>query len=164
MLVLVSSLALAADVPPVVHTETLQVGPHTVRFGFSDWPIRAERSLDITFAPVTGGIVGLTGKIELLAPDGKREWDYNLLPRYPRDRTRWGLDSVALNDEGRSTLRLTIGNDTADLPLEVGPRPAGPPGLLIALLSLVPIGSVLVLVVRAWLRTKPQRQREANAW
>ncbi|NJK43280.1 MAG: hypothetical protein HC933_02590 [Pleurocapsa sp. SU_196_0] len=35
----------------VVHTETLQVGSRSVQFQFTDYPLRAERSLDIIFAP-----------------------------------------------------------------------------------------------------------------
>lgn len=157
---LTSSLALAAE---VVHTQTVQIGPHRVLFEFTDYPIRAERSLDIIFAPSTG-IQGLTGKLRVIRPDGTVDRQRRLLPRFPRDRTRWGLDSIALDQEGRWTLEVTIGSDTVAIPLEVGPRPDGPPNALIVALSLIPIGSVLVLIARAWMRVKPLRSREAKAW
>jgi hypothetical protein len=162
VLVLFWGLALAS-VPPIVHTETLQVGPHAVKFEFTDWPVRSERSLDIIFAPASG-IAGLRGNLEIIRPDGQRAHRYGLLPRYPRDRTRWGLDSIALHGEGQFKFKVNIGSDMGTLPLEVGPRPAGPPELLIALLSLVPIGALVVVTVRAWAQVKPQRSREAKAW
>jgi hypothetical protein len=147
----------------VVHTETLQVGSRSVQFEFTDYPLRAERSLDIIFAPATG-IDGLKGSIRLIRPDGQVERRFRLLPRFPRDRTRWGLDSIALPAEGRWTFELTIGADTARLPLEVGPRPDGPPNALIVILSVIPIGGVLLLIARAWMRVKPLRSRESRAW
>jgi hypothetical protein len=44
----------------IKHRETVQVGPYRLEVGFSQYPVRAERSLDITFTPV-GGIQGLSG-------------------------------------------------------------------------------------------------------
>jgi hypothetical protein len=159
-LLMFSGVTRAAE---IVHTERVRVGPHSVLFEFTDYPLRAERSLDIIFAPTTG-ITGLSGSWRLLRPDGSVDRRMRLLPRFPRDRSRWGLDSIALATEGRWTFELTIGGDTARLPLEVGPRPDGPPNMLIVGLSLIPIGSVLVLIVRAWMRVRPLRSREARAW
>jgi hypothetical protein len=164
MLALVSSFVFSsAHAEEIKHTEYLQVGPHDVRFDFTAWPVQAERSLDIIFAPSTG-IKGLKGTIELIAPNGETERQFRLLPRFPRDRTVWGLDSRAFHSEGEWKFQLTIGNDTAALPISVGPRPAGPPNALIVALSIIPIGALLVMIIRAWVNVRPMRNRESRAF
>ncbi len=146
----------------IKHTERLQVGPHDVRFAFTAWPVQAERSLDIIFAPSTG-IQGLKGSINLINPNGEIQRHFRLLPRFPQDRTAWGLDSRAFHSEGEWKFQLTIGNDTASLPINVGPRPAGPPNELIVFLSIIPIGALLVMIIRAWSAVRPLRNRESQA-
>jgi hypothetical protein len=164
VLALVSSLVFpSASAEEIKHTDHMQVGPHDVRFDFTAWPVQAERSLDIIFAPSTG-IQGLKGTINLIGPNGETERHYRLLPRFPRDRTQWGLDSRAFHSEGEWKFQLTIGNDTATLPINVGPRPAGPPNALIVVLSIIPIGALLVMIIRAWAAVRPMRNPESRAF
>lgn len=154
----------ATPLDTVKHSEMLRVGVRDIRFDFTDFPVRAQRSLDVIFAPVTGSIGTLKGRYRLLQPDGQVSDEADYLPRFPRDRRFWGLDSYALNTPGQWTFELTIGRDTARLPFLVGPPPAGPPAGLISLLALLPIASLLVLIMRAWHRVRPLRQNDARVW
>ena len=61
-----SSVAAHASDP---HHETIQAGPYEVLVGFSEWPIRADRSLDITFEP-EGGIESKSATIRITDPGG----------------------------------------------------------------------------------------------
>lgn len=147
-----------------VHTETIDVGPYRIEVGFSDWPLRAERSLDIVFhAPE--GIAGKWGTVTLIAPSGQEET--MTLVRHPRQREDWGLDIIALPEEGVWTMRLAIdgplGPGEGSLPLTLGPRP-GPPVLVGWLPPLTVIAAMLTAIVIAWRRVRPGRQPETWAW
>lgn len=89
----------------VVHWETVAVGPYPVRLGFSEWPMRAERSLDILIEPADG-LTGKQGSVTLIAPSGAR--NHRALVRHPRQRASWGLDVIALPEAGPWTIQLTI--------------------------------------------------------
>jgi hypothetical protein len=161
-LTLVSSLLFSSALAEEIeHTQRLQVGPHDVLFEFSQWPVQAERSLDIIFAPSTG-IQGLKGSVVVTNPEGEIERQYRLLPRFPRDRTKWGLDSRAFAHEGEWKFQLTIGQDTATLPIRVGPRPPGPPNALIVVLAIIPFGALMIMIVRAWGAVRPLRNQESR--
>jgi hypothetical protein len=155
-------LALASA---VAHSETLKVGNTTLRVHFSEFPLRAERSFDLTIE-AAGGIAGKSASFQLIRPDGTpRDGAENQpLPRFPRDRSLWGLDSVALPQTGTWQLAITIDQNTATLPFTLLERPAGPSNLLILWLAALPMLALLVLVLRAWLRVRPLRQAEATAW
>ena len=160
---LISSLSTLALAEPVKHTQQLEVGNLKLTVGFTEWPLQAERSLDMTFSP-EGGIAGKTVLARFVKPDGTQWGEARPLPRFPRDRTVWGYDSAALPIEGNWRLELSVGNQKAMLPLTVLERPVGPPGNLITALALIPILAVFVLAIRAWLRVKPLRQLEAKSW
>lgn len=155
-----SSLALAEQIK---HTEQLEVGGLQITVGFTEWPLQAERSLDMTFNP-TGGIAGKTVLTRFVKPDGTQWFGAQPLPRFPRDRTVWGFDSLALPMQGNWRLELSVNDQKATLPLTVLERPAGPPGKLITALAMIPILAVFVLAIRAWLRVKPLRQLESRSW
>ena len=147
---------------PIKHTEQLEVGGLKLSVGFTEWPLQAERSLDLTFSP-TGGIAGKSGTVRVIRPNGQ-VWFEQPLPRFPRDRTVWGFDSQAFPAQGKWRLELSIDNQKATLLLNVLERPAGPPDNLITALAMVPILAVFVLAIRAWLRVKPLRQLESKIW
>ncbi|NJK45365.1 MAG: hypothetical protein HC933_14825 [Pleurocapsa sp. SU_196_0] len=164
--VILSGVALAES--PVKHTETLRVGPYTVQVFFSEFPIRAERSLDLTFKP-EGGLAGKTATWKLIHPDGSsRQAQARPLPRFPRDRTLWGFDSLALPTQGDWQLELALngasGSGTTRLPLAVLERPAGPPSDLILFLATIPLLALFVVAVRAWVRVQPLRRLESRQW
>jgi len=147
------------------HHETVQAGPYTVHVGFSEWPLQAERSLDIIFAPADG-ITGKTGILTLVAPDGNVEREP--LARFPRDRTVWGLDVRSLPLAGVWQLKFAIDGPLGDgegvlAYLPVGPRP-GPPIWLGWLIGLLPLNGLILLIVLAWRRVRPGRLAEATAW
>lgn len=148
----------------IVHRERVRVGPYLVAVGFSRWPIRAERSLDIVFMP-DGGIAGKHGTVTLIPPSGSEE--QRPLVRHPRMRTAWGLDIVALPKQGRWTLRFEIdgplGRGSGRLPITLLPRP-GPPVLFGWLPVLLVTGGLLAAVVFAWQRTRPVRQSQTWSW
>ena len=153
-----------AQAAKFVHTETLRIGQETLHVNFTEFPPRAERSIDFTFAP-EGGIAGKTGSIKLIRPNGKTYDQGNLLPRFPRDRKVWGFDSIAFPDQGTWQLEITLnGEGTARLPIPVLARPAGPPSILIYALAAIPITALFVLGARAWWRVRPQRHTEARSW
>jgi hypothetical protein len=148
------------------HHETVQAGPYEVTIGFSEWPIRAERSLDITFEP-EGGIEGKTASIRIIDPNG--EWhEGGPIGRHPRQRELWGLDLIALPTTGDWTIELTVdgpqGSGTGTLTsIPVGERP-GPPLAPMWLIAALPLCFLLWIGVRGWLQVRPGRSSEAHAW
>ncbi len=155
----------------VKHTETVKLGAETLRVNFSEFPLQAERSLDLTFA-LDSGNAGKVVLLRFIHPDGKSPRDdFRPLPHFPRDRKLWGFDSFALPDQGTYQLELKLGgtntggtNTVARLPLQVLARPAGPPSNLILFLASLPLLSIFVLAARAWLRVKPLRQVDSRSW
>ena len=157
-----STLAHAVD----PHHETIQAGPYEVLVGFSEWPIRAERSLDITFEP-EGGIEGKSATIRITDPYG--DWyEVGALGRHPRQRELWGLDLIALPSSGDWSIELTVdgpqGSGTGDLSgIPVGERP-GPPPAPMWLIAALPLIFLLWLGGRGWRQVHPGQTREARAW
>lgn len=146
------------------HTAHLQVGLRDIVVQFSDWPLRARKSLDIVFAPSGGSTQGLQGRLALIRPDGEIDTGADYLPRFVRDGRYWGLDSQAMDRPGRWQLSLTIFQQTGTLPLQVGPAPAGPPSGLISALAVLPLALLLGLALQAWWRVRPLRQLDSRSW
>jgi hypothetical protein len=151
-----------ANANPLKHTETLMVGNTKVTIGFNEYPLQAERSLDLTINP-EGGITNKKAAIEFIRPNGEK-WFTTTLPRYTRDRSLWGFDNQAFPDEGTWQMKLNINGSIASVPLEVGARPAGPPSNLIIMLALIPILGIFSLAIRAWLKVRPLRHIESRTW
>ncbi len=148
----------------MVHTETLKIGAQTVSVNFTEFPPRAERSLDFTFS-TEGGIAEKTGEVKFIQPNGETYMAMDRLPRFPRDRSVWGFDSVAFPQQGTWQLEITInGQGKARLPIKVLERPAGPPSIPIYALAAIPMLALFVLGARAWWRVRPRRQAEARSW
>lgn len=162
--VLVGPTASAVEPVSVMHRELAQVGPYVVEVGFSEWPIRAERSLDIVFAP-EGGIAGKSGTLTLIAPTGAEE--PVRLVRHPRARAFWGLDIVALPEPGRWSLRFAIsgpeGQGVGRLPITLLERP-GPPVLVGWLPALALTAAMTAAVWIAWRRVRPATAAETWSW
>jgi hypothetical protein len=160
----------------IVHSETVPLGASTLTASFTEWPLRADRSLDFTFRPAAG-IEGRTGRLRAVAPSGKPavlgipgllDGGVDMeLPRHPRARDVWGLDVVALPEEGTWRFEFTVdgpgGTSTATMPLQVGPRP-GPPVLLSWVVGMAPWLLPVPLLVRWWVRSRPRRRRYARTW
>jgi hypothetical protein len=165
MVLLLSPYSTLAHAPDP-HHETIQAGPYEVLVGFSEWPIRAERSLDITFEP-EGGIADKSATIEITDPYG--EWyEVGALGRHPRQRELWGLDLIALPAPGDWTIELTVsgpeGTGSGTLTgVPVGERP-GPPPAPMWVIAALPLVFLLWLGVRGWLQVRPGRTPEAHAW
>lgn len=148
------------------HHETIQAGPYEVLVGFSEWPMRAERSLDITFEP-TGGIAGKSATIRIIDPEGD-VYDGGVLGRHPRQRELWGLDLIALPVSGDWTIELTVsgpqGSGTGVLAaIPVAERP-GPPPAPMWLISAVPLFFLIWIGGRGWRRVRPGQTAEARSW
>lgn len=134
--------------------------------GFSEWPVLAERSIDITFEP-EGGIEGKSASIRLTGPDGDL-FVVGPLGRHPRQRSLWGLDLIALPSSGDWTIELTVdgplGSGTGTLAgIAVGERP-GPPPLPLWLVATLPLVFLLWLGVRGWRSVRPGRSPAATVW
>lgn len=172
--VLAAALLLATQIPmparahaPEPHHIQVQADPYPVEVGFSEWPLVAERSVDITFTPADG-IAGKTATIIVTGPHGTDFEESGTLGRHPRQRDRWGLDLIALPAEGDWTFTLAIdgprGPGTATVgPIAVGPRP-GPPAPLAYLVGVLPLFAVAALIVVGWCRVRPGRTAEAATW
>ncbi len=157
-----SSLAHAAD----PHHETIQAGPYSVVVGFSEWPVLAERSIDITFEP-EGGIADKTATIRMTDADGEL-FVVGPLGRHPRQRDLWGLDLIALPAAGDWTMEVTVdgllGSGTGTLRgIPVGERPGPPPAPLWAMASL-PLLFLIWLGARGWRMVRPGTAEAARAW
>jgi hypothetical protein len=153
----------------IKHSENIRVGQTNVRMDFTDFPVRHERSLDITFAP-DGGITGKTATVNLIGPNNEFiSWlnpnrETKPLPRFPRDRSMWGLDSIAMVAEGKWMLELTIDGQTGRVPLEVLARPAGPSNNQILVLAMLPFVGLIIVATRGWLQLQPTRHMAAKNW
>ncbi|HEX2300013.1 MAG TPA: hypothetical protein VHH34_16130 [Pseudonocardiaceae bacterium] len=161
--------------PPVtvVHTETADVGPYQMRVSFSEWPLRAQRSLDFLFVP-EGGIAGLRGTLRMVGPSGT-EFRPQLqsagpegrtLVRHPRARQAWGLDIVALPEEGVWRFEFALdgprGPGTGTVTLPVGPRP-GPPAAASWAVGLLPVAAAGVAATALWARGRRNGARPGPA-
>lgn len=152
--------------PSDPHHETIPAGPYIVVAGFSEWPMRAERSLDITFEP-EGGIADKRAFIRILDPQGDAV-EIGPLGRHPRQRDLWGLDLIALPAPGAYTIELEVdgpeGTGTGVLTgIMVGERP-GPPPLPFWVLATLPLFFLIALALRGWRAIRPTRSLEARAW
>jgi hypothetical protein len=148
------------------HHETIQAGPYEVLVGFSEWPLRAERSLDITFEP-SDGIEGKSATIRITDPQGE-VYDVSALGRHPRQRELWGLDLIALPAAGDWTIHLTVsgpqGSGTGTLnAIPVGERP-GPPPAPMWLIAALPLFFLIWLGMRGWQHVRPGQTPEARSW
>lgn len=156
------AVATAAEPLPIRHQETIQAGPYAVVVGFSDWPLRAERSVDLTFAP-SGGIADKTAILTLTPPQGEA-WNFPV-GRHPRQRDVWGLDLIALPDPGAWAIGIAVdgpagqGSGTLD-GVTVEQRP-GPPAAPLWLVSVLPLIFLLWLTARAWRASSARSPREA---
>ncbi|MEV6637919.1 hypothetical protein AB0M54_45070 [Actinoplanes sp. NPDC051470] len=177
-LALLAAASPASAVPPpeLVHSESVAMGSSTLTTSFTDWPLRADRSLDFTFEPV-GGIEGRTGVLRVVSPRGESTLlgiaarlageDEMKLPRRPRDYSVWGLDAVALPEEGTWRFEFTVagpeGTSTGVLALPVGSRP-GPSAALSWTVGLLPWILAVPVVAYLWTRSKPKRRRIDSDW
>jgi hypothetical protein len=158
--------ALAHGGGPVieVHQETVDAGPYRIDVGFSEWPLRAERSLDILFH-ADEGIAGKQGTVTLVGPSGWSE--ETSLVRHPRQREDWGLDVIALPEAGEWTVRLAVdgplGPGAGTLTIPIGPRP-GPPELVGWLPPLAVFAAMIAAMIAGWRRVRPSRQPETWSW
>ena len=162
-------LAASAHGTEAYRTE-VQVGPYPVVVEFSEWPMRAERSVDIFIEPA-GGIADKSGTLRVLGPGlapGDDAGPAFPLVRHPRQRDVWGLDLIALPWPGDWTIELTIDGPAGHGAGTIGPitlleRP-GPPAAAIWLVGALPLVFLVWLLVRSWRRVQPARIAEAGTW
>jgi hypothetical protein len=167
-LIVLFTLAFAQKekVPELAHTETVQVGSYTMKVGFSRWPVLAQQSLDILFIP-EGGIEGKTATLTIVDPSGEA-WDSFELPRFPRERSIWGLDIFAFDAEGQYKLKLELdgpeGKATGELDVVLLPPPPFLPTLVSWVIGLSPFIIILVVVLAAWFRVRPGKRETTWVW
>ena len=160
-----------------IYRMDVQVGPYPVVVEFSEWPLRAERSVDILVEPA-GGIADKSGTIGFVPPAGQRvelepgaesdepaDWE---LVRHPRYRDVWGVDLIALPWAGDWAIELTIdgplGQGASTIaPITLLERP-GPPATAAWLVGALPIAYLIWLVARAWSSVRPGRTDAARVW
>jgi hypothetical protein len=162
--------ATTQDYAPVaiVHQEHLAIGPYELTIGFSEWPVRAQQSLDFTFEP-TGGIDRFTGTLVVVSPAAeeaslRRPPGVDGLARHPRQPDVWGLDVFALDEPGDWTFTFGLdgpqGPATAAMTVPVLEQP-GPPLGLSWLISTLPLFVIVGLLATAVVRggRQPVRTR-----
>ncbi|OQR61658.1 hypothetical protein B6E66_23435 [Streptomyces maremycinicus] len=157
----------------IVHTEKVKVGPYNLTVGFSKWPLRADQSLDFTFAP-EGGIKGKSGTLSMTAPGqqaGGRGGQAGpgggggmggQLARHPRKLSVWGLDVQSLSSAGKWSFTFSIigsqGTGTGTLSDITVLEQPGPPYALSWTVCALPVGGLIVFLTIAWRRHRPARQ------
>lgn len=149
----------------IVHWEEVQAGPYTIALGFSEWPILAERSLDIVFLP-DDGIAEKQGTVTLISPTGEEM--LKELQRHPRMYEAWGLDIIALPASGPWTFLFEIEGPQGPgvghfAPVMLLERP-GPPIQLGWAIGLLPLFGMLVLVGFTWRKVRPARFSQVWEW
>ncbi|MET9080865.1 hypothetical protein ABZX77_03045 [Streptomyces sp. NPDC004237] len=167
----VSAPAAQAYAPvEIVHTEKVKVGAYNLTVGFSKWPLRANQSLDFTFAP-EGGIKGKSGTLSMTAPGQKANGGGGpgggggmggQLARHPRKRSVWGLDVQSLSTAGKWSFTFTIngpkGQGTGTLSnITVLDQP-GPPYSVSWSVCALPVVGLIVFLTVAWRRHRPSRR------
>jgi hypothetical protein len=172
-ILLLASFALAQPRLELVHTEVVQAGPYKITVGFSRWPVQAERSLDIVFR-VDGGVEDKTGTITLVTDTPQtfnRQKKSNQpfgLERHPRMREAWGLDVFAFPSPGQWAFKFAIdgaqGHGEGSLAVVLLERPAFLPRPVTSLIAFLPLIILLVIIVIAWRRDKPNRQADTWLW
>ena len=161
-LVAVSTAPAAAYAPVgVVHTERVQAGPYAITVGFSEWPLRAMRSLDFTFAPADG-VAGKSGTLTLDGPDLDADDRESPLGRHPRKRDVWGLDVQALPEPGTFSFTFDIdgpaGHGRGTLRnVGVLDQPGPPLAISWTVCAVPPVGMLAYLAV-GWRRNKPSEK------
>lgn len=167
LLGLVTGVAPAAAHEAVPYQERIMAGPYPVDVWVSDWPIAAERSVDLTFTS-EGGITDKTARIRMIMPDGSDYFE-SPLPRHPRNRSVWGLDLIALPEAGPWRIELTVdgaeGIGTGMFgPMALLEQP-GPPPTLSWLLGVLPplilLGGLFAIV---WRRFPASARSRAWSW
>ncbi len=142
-----------------MHNQIIQVGSRKVTVHFTDYPVRAERSLHITFQP-EGGIEGLKATGQFIGSSNAFP-----LSRFPSNRKVWGFDNIAFNSPGKRVFELNIqGVGKGRIEFIVGERPTGPNSSIIYALGVLPVLAVFLLAIRSWLRVQPAKQRETYHW
>jgi hypothetical protein len=161
-----------AQPPKIVYTENVKVGPYNVTVGFSRWPVQADKSRDFTFA-AEGGIADKSGTITMILPTTskatapEREFFEVALPlaRYARDRNIWGMDVIALPEEGQWKFKFEIdgpqGKGIGSLDVVLLARPAFLPPLVNWAIGLLPL---IGLISVAWRRAKTGKRAETWSW
>jgi hypothetical protein len=166
LVLLTLTFAQKEKAPELAHTEVVKVGPYTMQVGFSRWPVLAQQSLDVLFMP-EGGIEGTTATLTIVEPSGQ-VWDSFELPRFPRDRSVWGLDIFAFDMEGQYKFKLELdgpeGKATGELDIVMLPPPPFLPTLVSWVIGLSPFIIILVVVLTAWFRVRPGKRETTWAW
>lgn len=167
----VSAPAAQAYAPvDIVHTEQVKVGPYDLTVGFSKWPLRANQSLDFTFAP-DGGIKGKSGTLSMTGPGQKAGGMGGggggggiggRLARHPRKRSVWGLDVQSLSTAGKWSFTFTIngpqGQGTGTLSdITVLDQP-GPPYAVSWSVCALPVVGLIAFLTVAWRRHRPSQR------
>ncbi|MGI5453549.1 hypothetical protein ACQEWB_10320 [Streptomyces sp. CA-249302] len=162
----------------IVHTEKVKVGPYNLTVGFSKWPLRANQSLDFTFAP-DGGIKGKSGTLSMSlvgqksgmgGPGGGGGGGMGgQLARHPRKLSVWGLDVQSLSTAGKWNFTFTIkgsqGTGTGTLKnITVLSQPGPPYAVSWTASTLPPVGGLITLLVVAWRRHRPGRDLAALSY
>jgi hypothetical protein len=151
----------------LAHTETVQIGPYTMKIGFSRWPVLAQQSLDVVFIP-EGGIEEKTAMLTVSDPAGNFWAEAFILPRFPRDRSIWGLDITAFAVEGQHKFKLELdgpkGKATGELDVVMLPPPPFLPTLVSWVIGLSPFIITLGVVLTAWFRVRPGKRENTWVW
>lgn len=169
-----SPVASAAPPPvDVVHTEITQVGPYQLRTSFSEWPLRADRSLDFLFQPDLG-IQEVTGRVKPVSPTGavlqpqaQSTAEGTKFARHPRALDHWGFDIVALPAAGTWRFEFELdgprGPGRGVLEIPVGPRP-GPPAALAWSIGLIPLAALIPMGSYLWWKTRRRSGLGLGVW
>ncbi|MFK0110081.1 hypothetical protein [Streptomyces sp. NPDC091217] len=162
----------------IVHTEKVKVGPYNLTVGFSKWPLRANQSLDFTFAP-DGGIKGRSGTLSMSLAGQKSGMGGpgggggggmgGQLARHPRKLSVWGLDVQSLSTSGKWNFTFTIkdsqGTGTGTLEnVPVLSQPGPPYAVSWTVCTLPPVGGLIAFLIVAWRRHRPGRRIAAMSY
>lgn len=166
----------AAAAPPpvdVVHSEVTQVGPYQVRTSFSEWPLRADRSLDFLFDPdveikeLKGRIKPVSPTGEVFLPQSQSTREGTVFARHPRALDNWGFDIIALPATGTWRFEFELdgprGPGRGVLEIPVGSRP-GPPLALAWGIGLLPLAALIPMGISLWWRTRRRGDLGLGTW
>jgi hypothetical protein len=166
-------VCVAQPSPKVAHEEQLNVGPYNVTIGFSQWPVQAERSLDLYFS-VEGGIEDKRGTLTLVTATPqtfnrqRRSHEPWSLARHPSQRDAWGLDVFAFPVEGQWEFQFVVdgpqGQGKGSLAVVLLEPPVFLPHSVAVFIAFLPLVALATIIVIIWRRSKPLQQTDTWSW
>lgn len=155
LLIPTTALAHGPGDQPIVHEEPAQVGPYRVTVGFSEWPTRAEKSVQYVVHP-QGGLAGKQAFLAVVPADGhaRGNLDWTELMTYPGLDDAWVHQTLGVSNPGMWKIEIKMVTAQGTFAGSTKPflvdKPPGIPMWFGWVVGLIPLYGVIWFGVREW--------------